>query len=182
MVDHSIAMLNTIAAILVALLWTAMIAFGWNPCCCRGVFSNCCDPSIDIPLTLHAVISSPTCACMDGIEFDMVYGDYGGFLNAAWGGQWTADCGTSTTEQFSMFLYCTLILGVPTWVYVMGGTFDGNPSHTACWFADLGANGIFAEATCNPLYWRYESTFANVSGQGTPCACLGEPITITITP
>lgn len=162
-------MLTFCLSLFLAFLSTALIAFGWHPCCCQGILTACC-PDNRIPEVLTGTFSSP-CACVNGVVITLTWNGVDRWEST------TADpfgCGTAN-ESFKFTLICA---AGPTWTLTIQETHSGGASDTACSFG----SGIYNEgaSTCDPVNLVFEDQMINVPGFAA-CPCNGDAWTLTLT-
>lgn len=130
-----------------------------------GIQTTCCDNTI--PTDLYAVITSATCACVDGLTFTLTWN----------GSEWTGTLGRLSCEDAN--------LATRTWSLTCTG---GNwlltttelriGSGVACSFGGHTRDSV--NSMCSPFLEKWSGTMQNVIGFD-PCSCDGLDWTIYIT-
>lgn len=160
-------MLSYLAIIGTAFLWTAMLAFGWYPCCC-GIGNACC-PGVSIPATLTATLTVTDCECYAGGSFTMTWN------GSAWVGSLARiPCEDASTGLTSYTWTLSCVAG--NWLLQTTALRIG--SGVAC---DFAGHARDVSSTCSPFLEKWSGTMANVA-TFTDCPCNGDAWSIEIAP
>ena len=150
-------LVDSLWVLLSAATSVALLAFGWVPCCCPN-YGGCCP---GLTSNLSAIMSVPSCGCMDGLTATFTYDG----AHHYWTGSFTSSCPSGTTS--SLTLSCDS--GTGLW----GFTAFEIGSCVLTYYARTQTS-----LTCSPFQLVISGT---VGFPTSTCTCNGAAFTITFT-